>query len=57
MCGAAALGALILLAGCSASVPPCNAYIILFGAADLTLDCPAHGAIPLLVRKPPETPP
>lgn len=49
------------ISGCSggggaASVPPCNAWIFLFGAADLTLDCPAANAIPLLERnvaKPP----
>jgi len=47
---------LLLLMGCSggtASIPPCNAWIFLFGAADLTLDCPARTAVPLLQRNPP----
>jgi len=46
-----------LLTGCSASVPPCNAIIWLFGAADLTLDCPAISAIPLLQRHDKDNPP
>jgi hypothetical protein len=46
-----------LLTGCSASVPPCNAIIWLFGAADLTLDCPAATAIPLLQRHDKDNPP
>lgn len=38
--------------GGTASIPPCNAWIFLWGAADLHLDCPATGAIPLLQRTP-----
>ena len=48
--------ALAALTGCNggtASVPPCNALVILYGAADVTLDCPAKTAIPILTRNPP----
>jgi hypothetical protein len=41
------------VAGCGANssgIPPCNAWIFLFGAADLTLDCPATNAIKLFER-------
>ena len=47
---------LLLLASCgsgTASVPPCNAILFLFGTMDVTLDCPAHNALPLLQRNPP----
>jgi len=50
-----ALLLLLLITGCSggnASIPPCNAIIWLFGAADLALDCPATNAIRLLERNP-----
>src|SRR5579862_2192610 len=52
--GAVILAALALVScgGRSASVPPCNALILLFGAADLVLDCPNSGAIKLLERQP-----
>ena len=43
----------LLLTACSsgtASVPPCNAMLFLFGTMDVTLDCPAHNALPLLQR-------
>lgn len=55
MAGRAILAVLTLLGGCGgrvASVPPCNAIILLFGAADLMLDCPNAGAIRLLERQP-----
>lgn len=38
--------------GGTASIPPCNALIYLWGNADLRLDCPATEAIPLWERKP-----
>ncbi len=45
---------LLLLAGCSGGaangIPPCNAYIILFGAADLVLDCPARSVAPVIQK-------
>jgi hypothetical protein len=48
---------LLLLTSCggsgSAGIPPCNAIIWMFGSADLTFDCPAVKAIPLLERRPP----
>jgi hypothetical protein len=48
------------LAGCSSGtsgIPPCNAWIFLFGAADLTLDCPATNAIKLFEREKVAPPP
>jgi len=33
------------------SIPPCNAWIFLWGNADLRLDCPARDAIPLIKRE------
>lgn len=39
--------------GGTASIPPCNAWLMLWGAADITLDCPAHSAIPILTKNPP----
>jgi hypothetical protein len=53
---AAGLAFLATLAGCGGrivGVPPCNALIVLFGAADLHLDCPNVGAIKLLERQKP----
>jgi hypothetical protein len=50
------LAALCSVVGCgagSSGIPPCNAWIFLFGAADLTLDCPATNAIKLIERKAP----
>ena len=47
---------LLWLASCgsgTASIPPCNAVLFLFGTMDVTLDCPAHNALPLLQRNPP----
>jgi hypothetical protein len=47
------LAALCFVTGCganSSAIPPCNAWIFLFGAADLTLDCPATNAIKLFER-------
>ena len=48
---------LLLLTSCggsgSAGIPPCNAIIWMFGSADLTFDCPAVKAIPLLERRAP----
>jgi hypothetical protein len=55
MSGGPVLLALALsVTGCggtnSSAIPPCNAWIFLFGAADLTLDCPATNAIKLFER-------
>ena len=49
------LMATVVLSGCggrSASVPPCNAILFLFGTMDVTLDCPATGAIRILEKQP-----
>jgi hypothetical protein len=49
-----------LVSGCggsSSGIPPCNAWIFLFGAADLTLDCPATNAIRLFERTRDASPP
>jgi hypothetical protein len=55
--GFAAVLALVALSGCdsfdSASVPPCNAWIIVSGAADIRLDCPSPAPLPVLQRKAP----
>jgi len=40
-----------------AGVPPCNAWIILFGNADLRLDCPAAAPLPLFKKWGDETKP
>ena len=63
-CGAVLL--LVSLASCAGSqggtvgsIPPCNAWIFLWGAADLKLDCPARSAIPVLEKaqqQPPKQP-
>lgn len=49
------------VAGCggssSSGIPPCNAWIFLFGAADLTLDCPATNALKLFERTHEGSPP
>jgi hypothetical protein len=46
----------LVLSGCgrgtSAGIPPCNAILFLFGAMDVTLDCPATNAIRVLERQP-----
>ncbi len=50
------LALVALVAACdggTASIPPCNAWVFLWGAADLTLDCPAKTAIPILSSHPP----
>jgi len=51
---------LLLIAGCtgrtSAGIPPCSAFIVMFGTADLTLDCPAHQVLPILERRIEQTP-
>lgn len=63
-CGAVLL--LVSLASCASTgdrslgIPPCNAWIFLWGAADLKLDCQTREAIPVLERKaahPPVKPP
>lgn len=50
------LAFLLLLAGCghsTASIPPCNAWVVLWGTADATIHCPDPAAsIPIFQRKP-----
>jgi len=55
----AGLLVLVSLASCgggdrTVGMPPCNAWIFLWGNADLRLDCPASSAIPVLERTAPK---